>query len=183
MSWDLFWVTLCFPHRWTWGSSEEDLHKVGEFPLGSRVLPNYRPVHWPSRWEDAHQTPGSAFRRETCKHFSISIVGGWVGFGWSFVNPWLDCSIGNLSAEGSALKMSFYILKEKKKRGLLLQLDPDAIKMLSYWLQWESKEVFFKGSLLVTCWVLPAASSLLPNLTGTEYKMFLSPLDPLVVVS
>lgn len=183
MSCDSFWVMLCcFPHRWTWGSSEEDLHKVGEFSLGSCVLPNYRPVHWPSRWEDAHQTPGSAFRRETCKCLLISIGGVWFGFGWGFVNPWLNCSIGNLSAEGSALKMSFDVLKEKKK-ALLLQLDPGTIKMPSYRLQWESKDAFFKGSLLVTCWVLPAACSLLPNLTGTGHKMFLSPLDPLVVVS
>lgn len=86
LSWDLFWVMFCcFPHRWTWGSSEEDLHKVGEFPLGSCVLPDYRPVHWPSRWEDAHQTPGSAFRREACKCSSLSIGG--VGLGWGFVNP------------------------------------------------------------------------------------------------
>lgn len=78
--------------------------------------------------------------------------GDWVGFGWGFVNSCLNCSIGNLGAEGSALKMSFYILKEKKKkRALLLQLDPVTNKMPSYWLHWESKEVFFKGSLLVTC--------------------------------
>lgn len=47
------------------------------------------------------------------------------------MNPWLNCSMGNLSAEGSALKMSFDVLKEKK-RALLLQLDPGTIKMPSY---------------------------------------------------
>lgn len=73
-----------------------------------------------------------------------------VGVGWGFVNPWLRCSMGNLIAEGSALKMSFYTLK-KKKSAPLLQLDPDTIKMPSCWLQWESKEVFFRSYLLVTC--------------------------------
>lgn len=31
------------------------------------------------------------------------------------MNPCLNCSIGILGAEGSALKMSFYILKKKKE--------------------------------------------------------------------
>lgn len=102
--------------------------------------------------------------------YQYPLWGDRVGFEWGFVNPWFDCSIRNLSPEGSALKMSFSILKEKKKKGgLLLQLDLDTIKMLSL-----LASVGITGSLLqrfLASKMLSASSSMFPAPRSDRHRV------------
>jgi len=69
-------------------------------------MQNYRFVHRPSRWKDAHQTPGSSFRRETCKCLLIFIV-------VLLFSCFGEC-LTQLNIEGSTLQVS-YVLNGVKK--------------------------------------------------------------------
>lgn len=54
-----------FVFRWTRGSSEEDLHQMGQLSPVQGLLQDHRSLRGPEGRTDAHQTAGGPVRRET----------------------------------------------------------------------------------------------------------------------